>query len=114
MTYSESFHVKMNYITKTMEKLSEISQSKFLSLTIILLLKLICENTKVKLNSHDTTATLFTIENEEFKISQKLLSKVMRSEQAVNILTHMIMEINFMSTFDQHKFGDINQKVSAF
>lgn len=110
--YSENLDEKLKFITQAIDKIPEFVHSKFYSLTIVILLKFIGEDAKIKLNPNDLTAKVYEIENEEFRIAQNLLFRTMKNDQAVKTLTHMIMMVNYMATFAKDKFEDLHQKVS--
>ena len=80
-------------------------------MNITILLKLICNDTKVKIHSGDNSDKIFNIENEEFIIAQKFLRMIMKNESVVTTLTNMIMMINYMASFEKEKYRKLHSKV---
>lgn len=106
-------HLKdsMNTVTSLLDRVPSEFKSKFYSLSILLLLKLISEDTKVSLNQDDITNKIFEIDNPEFKIAQKLLSMIMKGDNPVKMITHLVMQVNYIDSFDRRKYSDLCEKV---
>lgn len=131
ISYSESFGEKLKLIMQSTDRIfiqsnqardgysyessgnsPDENQTKYISLFIVLLLKLMWNNPKVKLPSDKSSSSLFFIENEEFKIAQELLFKWMKSKHSIRSLTYLILLISFVSIFHSSKFGELNLKVT--
>jgi hypothetical protein len=103
--------VKEKLVLAILDKIDESNQCKFYGLTIILLLKSIGMDAKIKLNDHDISSKLYEISNTEFKISKKLLWKSLCSSIPIQILTHFTMLINYISIFSPSDLPDLHKKV---
>jgi hypothetical protein len=78
------------------------------------LLKLITEDTKVTLNQDDISSKIFEIENPEFKTAQKLLSMIMKGDNPIRMITHMVMQVNYIDSFERKTYTDLSEKVSEY
>jgi hypothetical protein len=114
--YDTQSHLKdsKDTVTSLLAQVPSEFKSKFYSLTILLLLKLITEDTKVTLNQDDISSKIFEIENPEFKTAQKLLSMIMKGENPIRMITHMVMQVNYIDSFERRTYTDLSEKVSEY
>jgi len=103
-------------ILTSVDKVAQLHKGElqFYSIVIILLLKFIGENAKVTFNEHDAISKIFDIDNEEFKIARVLLYKIMQgneNNQGIKILSHVLMEVNYLATFSSKSFKGLHEKV---
>ena len=66
-------------------------------MTILLLNTL--GNAKIKFNEDGNKAKIFEIENHKFEIAQKVLLNVMKSTDAISIIKHFIIVMNYLQVF---------------
>lgn len=87
---------------------------KVQGLTLMVLLSRTLGDAKIKFNEEHKQATVFEIENHEFKIAQKVLRSIMKSDASIDILRHFIMVANFVPVLSKTAFKAEHKQVSEF
>lgn len=113
-SYAENLNLKQELLSKLLRKVPSLQIEKMNALVLVLLLKQVQTNSKVKFNEEDPKAKIFEIENEEFKIAQKLLYNIMKSAQAITSIRHLIMVMNYVVIYHKDTYQQQYTQTAEF
>ena len=97
--FENSFEEKYGLISRMLKTVPLKYKEKIHTLVMTILLFNTLDNAKIKFNEDENKAKIFEIENHEFKIAQKVLLNVMKSTDAIPIIKHFIMVMNYLPVF---------------